>query len=745
MFRIIALLILSHSATLAQQFQAPLTLKVGWAAQALYLGDIDQDGHQDLALIDNARARLDLRFGLKDGENPTPSEQSPEKDQWEPLLENSPFQKRWITTGVTGYDLHFADLNQDGKLDALYTSDRNELTIHLQEKDRTWSQPEVLKLRSLKNNWTTLASADLDQDGDQDIVIICENDLAILTNLAGTLQPPQYYPCGENTYALAFTDLDQDGHLDISYQDSTLGKLYLRLQREGKFPVEQIISVTDPAMMVHYPQEAPQEIISLSTVTKAIERYQITTRQNNFETGEAAPFRYALGEAKAENLLHARADIDQDGDLDLLITDKKSAELRLYLRAPDGRFSLPIISPTVTGIEALAVKDIKKGGLLEAVIFSKDENIIGLIEFTPQGQASFPTEISSPEEPTALTAADLDRDGIAEIIYTSENALHLHRLHQGETPTQNLPLPDIGKGRLKELRPFDINQDGLTDLLLIPQRKPVKILLQQKDHTFLPADEQSGFAKKLMENVSPEALSHGDLDQDGLPELLLTRDSFIRGIRLGTSGQLEVTKQINIKAKDLALKASLSLNLLGSPTPEIIVFNQKDNSALICHPDGELISRIPLRLDKLAALTGDTQNLFLLGDTQFLRLPIGTPLLQATRTQDYQTTLKRVTYLDYRAGDLNGDGLDDIAVVDSRRSRVMEILLSGPDGFTSQQHFIIFKSDPHYRGKKGGDFQPEDFRIHDINGDGQNDLILHIHDRILTYLQAPPIKKKTTP
>ena len=50
-------------------------------------------------------------------------------------------------------------------------------------------------------------------------------------------------------------------------------------------------------------------------------------------------------------------------------------------------------------------------------------------------------------------------------------------------------------------------------------------------------------------------------------------------------------------------------------------------------------------------------------------------------------------------------------------------------------HFEVFEKDLHYRGKKGGAFEPRDGIVEDLNGDGLDDLVLLVHDRFLCYYQ----------
>jgi hypothetical protein len=50
-------------------------------------------------------------------------------------------------------------------------------------------------------------------------------------------------------------------------------------------------------------------------------------------------------------------------------------------------------------------------------------------------------------------------------------------------------------------------------------------------------------------------------------------------------------------------------------------------------------------------------------------------------------------------------------------------------------HFHVFVENLHYRGRKGGQREPREVLVEDLNGDGKDDFALLVHDRLLTYLQ----------
>jgi hypothetical protein len=51
----------------------------------------------------------------------------------------------------------------------------------------------------------------------------------------------------------------------------------------------------------------------------------------------------------------------------------------------------------------------------------------------------------------------------------------------------------------------------------------------------------------------------------------------------------------------------------------------------------------------------------------------------------------------------------------------------------SRLHFQVFETDGHASQRKGSPLEPRETIIADVTGDGRNDLVLLVHDRVLVY------------
>ena len=132
--------------------------------------------------------------------------------------------------------------------------------------------------------------------------------------------------------------------------------------------------------------------------------------------------------------------------------------------------------------------------------------------------------------------------------------------------------------------------------------------------------------------------------------------------------------------------------------------------------------------------TGRT-DIFMLGKDRFWWLPIGQPDFTLRTVATHTTDLPDVSYSDVVAGDLNNDGRLDLACVDPDKNLIEVLSRDNTGAWQSRLHFKVFEKDAHYQGRRGSAQEPRETVISDVTGDGKQDLILLVHDRVLIYPQ----------
>jgi hypothetical protein len=98
----------------------------------------------------------------------------------------------------------------------------------------------------------------------------------------------------------------------------------------------------------------------------------------------------------------------------------------------------------------------------------------------------------------------------------------------------------------------------------------------------------------------------------------------------------------------------------------------------------------------------------------------------------YESQAKDAWLADAVVGDVNHDGVRDIVAVDMGKAS-LEVLTSLPDGsLVSALRFQVFQGrrftdQPDTRG------EPREVLAGDVTGDGIDDIVLVVHDRVIVY------------
>jgi hypothetical protein len=308
---------------------------------------------------------------------------------------------------------------------------------------------------------------------------------------------------------------------------------------------------------------------------------------------------------------------------------------------------------------------------------------------------------------------------------------------------------DTVASRAQGLRVADVNQDGREDVLILSEVQSLEILLQREGGEFVKAPV---VAAGLAEKVAPESLVLGDLNGDGLKELVVARETFARVGHLGAEGRVKVAEQINAPRASARIEAALVIDADEGESRELVLVDVEAKELHVMGADDKGVYRrlrsFPGVGELVDSFVGDVdadgdEDLLLFGPSQFWWCPQVEARWMVQSSHLHETDLKEVQYGAVLAGRLNGDTQDDLLVIDHAQTHVMELLLFGEDGGSGRKespmmsalHFKLFEADPHFKGPRGSRFQPHDAVLADLNGDGLTDVAVLIHDRLIIYPQ----------
>ena len=224
-----------------------------------------------------------------------------------------------------------------------------------------------------------------------------------------------------------------------------------------------------------------------------------------------------------------------------------------------------------------------------------------------------------------------------------------------------------------------------------------------------------------------------------------------------------VLDQYNAKSAENRISAVAAARLDGANQSILLLDGQKGWLQILT-PGADKTYRFDRELDigtwnasagikmMLASLTGGgPENIVLFDGEKFAIIipPFGkvspssdTPAGGAFRQRldqkfSYETKIKDGSYGGLTSGDINGDGVVDIIMVEYKHNHIEILAFDSAGGPLPAMRFKVFE-DKHYREtrpQQGIGVEPRQLKVADVTADGKADLVTIIHDRIIIYPQ----------
>ncbi|MEZ5277303.1 MAG: VCBS repeat-containing protein [Opitutaceae bacterium] len=732
----------------------PEIIKLDWNTRRLVPADFNQDGRMDLALINNDRARIEMLIQRDPARGTPPANRRVQTNRWEPVLEDSRFDKLPLTVGITVFDLAAGDLNGDGRTDLAYTGIPDSLTIRLQSEDGGWEESQVIDIGAPSPYITCLLIEDLDGDDRADLIVILDKDLVVLRQDGdGKLEAPERYAFSDGSnHSLRLADLDQDGRKDVLYLASdSRDSLRVRFQGvtgrlgpENPYRIENSMTSME---LINFGEGNPPGLAhirsrtALLTVVSLVEDPAVAGGVDAIN-----PRVYSTGVGSRNPPDYAFGDIDGDGRLDLALTDPDGAQVICYFQDEVGQLGEAQRFPSLTDGRSIAAVTWEGMDRAEIYLASPKERILGATVLGDEGRLHFPRPVEIEGKPLAvsgspglkgsgpLLAVAVESGGKRSIQFMEKSGAAL-------VTTQSLELENL-RTDPKCVRFLDANHDGRDDLAVFVPFEALRILLQQEDGTFVDISRGPGYRSGLVDKLDPSALTMARTNGLGSSTILVSGPGFARAIEVDDEGALQVVDQFNAREATTEISAAFAVDLDGDNEREILLFDQRNREievlrrnerGVYVYADAVPVGSISLVAGHQLDFDGDgREDLFFLGKDRFWLLPMGVPGRRAEVVFSYETDIENVRYGDVAIGDLNNDGIDDYVAIDPRRN-LIEILTRVESRVESSLHFLVFESDPNVKARGSQSGEPRETLVVDLTGDGRKDLVLLVHDRVLLY------------
>lgn len=373
--------------------------------------------------------------------------------------------------------IHCADVNGDGHVDILSASrDDNSIGWHPNRGDGIFDRRQVISNALFVA--MSVFTADLDGDGDLDILSASRDDNKIAwyeQTSPGVFGAQQVISTMSfNAFVVYAADLDGDGDIDVLSASGLDDKIawYENLDGLGTFSEQLIISASADAardvIAADIDNDGDMDVVSASAGDHKIAWYRNENGSGSF-SGEIVLTRSAL----FARSVHV-ADVDVDGDLDVLAASSNDSTLAWYPNLDGlGNFGEAfIIDDQAAGASSIVAANLDNDEDMDVISTASFNNTVTAYEsFAGRGRVRFRfmSEIAAgPSEtnwPHSVHAADVDGDGDLDLMTASflDNKISWYENVRGVFGEQQVVTQAADGAR--DVQTADLDGDGDLDII----------------------------------------------------------------------------------------------------------------------------------------------------------------------------------------------------------------------------------------------------------------------------------------
>ena len=345
-----------------------------------------------------------------------------------------------------------------------------------------------------------------------------------------------------------------------------IGGNTLTFQPTQPFQAGETISVSVPATVRTTAGAAATPLV-----------YQFTTAVGGPSSGTfAGAQQWAAGSSPSAV---TAADLDGDGDLDLVAANYASSSLSIGFNDGTGRFLNRVDVPVGAGPFNVVAVDVDGDGDLDVLASSNTLGTVSVCFNQGQGQFSRGADVAVGPEPEGLATGDVDGDGDLDLLTSSVRANTVSvRLNNGRgqfSGTHEVPVGAFPMG----IAVADVDRDGDLDLLAANYTSgSLSVRLNAGAGAFGGgADLALGFG---VNSVAPV-----DADGDGDLDLLVANHNTasVQVVRNDGGGQWMSTQNVPVGTYPFSVTAA---DVDGDGNPDLLTANFLSNSVSVRLNDG---------------------------------------------------------------------------------------------------------------------------------------------------------------
>jgi hypothetical protein len=335
-------------------------------------------------------------------------------------------------------------------------------------------------------------------------------------------------------------------------------------------------------------------------------------------------------------------------------------------------FRVEFSSSTHPFPSSVAAGDFNGDGTTDLAVANGGENSVSVLLGEGKGSFKRPVDTTVGTNPVSMRAADFNHDGKLDLaVVNSGTGIVSIMLGKGNGKFKAGFAYDAGASA-PSIAVADFNQDGNPDLAVVtPGSTTVAILLGKGDGTFTPPVQYpigAGSGSTL------SSIAAGDLNGDGIPDLAIADAAlgYVYTLRGLGDGTFHSPQSIPLTPESTPASIAIATLIDGGYGALVVVAAGTNNILVVLTTDG---------------VTWDAPVAYSLGKTAKSPNPVSVAI-----------------------GDLNGDGIPDLAVADAGSNTVSVLLGTGTGRFNAAINYPAGTT-------------PEAVIAVDLNGDGIPDLV----------------------
>ena len=730
-------------------FSGPETYPIDNFIGNLRSADLDGDGLEDLIIVNNARSKITLLYNQTGKTNKV-------APRWKRELNELPPDSRFRIDSIASEKriagLVVADLNGDKRPDIAYYGEPKELVVQYNEGTNGFGLPKRWPIDDGQLTPNALAFGDINGDKRNDLLLLGENQIYVFAQRAdGTFGEPEKIPYSGAVKSAQVLDINGDGKDDLLLVNwDSPNPFRFRLQNAASQLGPEMHFALPPIRSYWADDLDGDHKTEIVTIAQQSGRAQISNFVKKPSTKLAGAFNEGqfqvlpLNKTTKSKRGSAWADINGDQLPDLLVAEPDSGQLTLYLQNEDGSLAHARTFSTLTGVTEIDVDP--NGG--DIYLLSPDERQVGVAHFDKQGRIPFPTILPMEGKPLTLAVGPLKEGGKSTVVVILDQdgkRVLWTRSPSGENSSQKLN--ESFKANPTFMGFHDADQDGLQDLVVLIPYEKMKILRQVpgKDFEELDIAPPGG-------SLEQPWMSAADVDGDGKKELLLAQKNFVRAVVLKSDANDKDKKTWLFSVKDQINGASSNSRIVGA-TPlrngtnaiaSLFLLDAERKALTLCERDTngawQVVRNVALpfteftELQSIALNANQPNTIAFFGANAVGWMPLAGDIWEFTELDGYETPIKDGHLHDVVSGDLNQDGRHDLVFLETGKNYLDIVIFDSNGKLVPANRWQVFE-ERTFRGRRTDQPEPREALITDLTGDGKNDLVVVVHDRILVYPQ----------